>query len=151
MSMPNIPNITPIISLERCEVIDLLLSSIALEEIGLSHILNAEGEKLQCFLKTRPHCPHDFLKINDSVNQMLRTIVKSQMLLQFKLEDVLKLNDDSDCNKQNEDCQHHHNHCQNHTCHHSNGCHCCANENQHKCSGCKNENCHRCRQRRPDC
>lgn len=49
MSLPNIPNITPKISLERCDTINLLLSSIALEEIGLSHILNAEGEKLQYF------------------------------------------------------------------------------------------------------
>jgi hypothetical protein len=47
MSMPNIPDITPDIDLKREDVINLLLTSIALEEIGISHILNAEGEKLQ--------------------------------------------------------------------------------------------------------
>ena len=93
MSMPNIPNITPVISLKHCETIDLLLSSIALEEIGLSHILNAEGEKLQAFLKNPHHCLNDYLKMNDSVNKTLRTIVKSQMLLQFKLEDVAALDE----------------------------------------------------------
>ncbi|WP_235817440.1 MULTISPECIES: hypothetical protein [Gracilibacillus] len=93
MSMPNIPNITPTVSLTRCETIDLLLSSIALEEIGLSHILNAEGEKLQAFLKNHDHCLQDYVKINHSVNQTLRTVVKSQMLLQFKLEDVADLDD----------------------------------------------------------
>jgi len=36
MSLPNIPNITPEITLDGCESINLLLSSIALEEIGLS-------------------------------------------------------------------------------------------------------------------
>lgn len=46
MSLPNIPDIAPEISLNRCESINLLLSSIALEEIGLSHIINAEGEKI---------------------------------------------------------------------------------------------------------
>ncbi|WP_339184568.1 hypothetical protein [Oceanobacillus sp. FSL W7-1293] len=97
MSMPNIPNITPIVSLKRCETIDLLLSSIALEEIGLSHILNAEGEKLQAFLKDPHHCLQDYLKMNDSVNKTLRTIVKSQMLLQFKLEDVAALDENCDC------------------------------------------------------
>src|SRR5699024_10676040 len=97
MSMPNIPNITPEISLDRCEVINLLLSSIALEEIGLSHILNAEGEKLQYTLK-KGRTWKGYLLINDSVNTTLRTIVKSQMLLQFKLEDVVALSRDSNCN-----------------------------------------------------
>lgn len=97
MSMPNIPNITPIISLKHCETVDLLLSSIALEEIGLSHILNAEGEKLQAFLKNPHHGLKEYLKINDSVNKTLRTIVKSQMLLQFKLEDVAALSESCTC------------------------------------------------------
>lgn len=91
MSLPNIPNITPTISLKRCETIELLLSSIALEEIGLSHIMNAEGEKLQSFLK---HCPrdiNDYTRINESINKTLRTIVKSQIMLQFKLEEVREL------------------------------------------------------------
>lgn len=91
MSMPNIPDINPKITLDRCKTIELLLSSIALEEIGLSHILNAEGEKLQLFLKAKPKCLMEFIQINDSVLKTLRTIVKSQMLLQFKLEDVIEL------------------------------------------------------------
>lgn len=98
MSMPNIPNIDPKITLDRCKTIELLLSSIALEEISLSHILNAEGEKLQLFLKTNPDCLGDFIKINDSVHKTLRTIVKSQILLHFKLEDVITL-DREECHK----------------------------------------------------
>lgn len=47
VSQPNLPNITPAISLSRDDAINLLLSSIAMEEIGLAHILNTEGEKLQ--------------------------------------------------------------------------------------------------------
>lgn len=50
MSLPNIPNITPDITLSRCETLNLLLSSVAMEEIGLSHILQAEAERIQMFL-----------------------------------------------------------------------------------------------------
>lgn len=98
MSLPTIPNITPIINLDRCDTINLLLSSIAMEEIGLSNILNAEGEKLQSFLNTQPNTLNEYLKVNDSIIKMLRTVVKSQILLQFKLEDVIELNDKSNCN-----------------------------------------------------
>jgi len=97
MSLPTIPDITPEISLDRCKTINLLLSSIAMEEIGLSHILNAEAEKLQTFLKKFPCNFHGYLKINESVNKTLRTVVKSQILLQFKLEDVMELSQQSHC------------------------------------------------------
>lgn len=97
MSMPNIPNITPLISLNRCDTINLLLSSIALEEISLSHILNAEGEKLQVFLKSNHRCLEDFLDINESINKTLRTVVKSQILLELKLEDVVELDKKAHC------------------------------------------------------
>lgn len=99
MSMPNIPDIDPHISLNRCETIEMLLSSIALEEISLSHILNAEGEKLQTFLKNNPECLKDYIKINNSINKVLRTVVKSQILLQFKLEDVMELDCACCCRK----------------------------------------------------
>lgn len=105
MSLPNIPNITPLISLDECDTINLLLSSIALEEIGLSHILNAEGEKLQYFLKTNPCHLDDLLLMNNSVNKTLKAIVKSQMMLLLKLEDVVGLAEQSSCYKQTLPCQ----------------------------------------------
>ncbi|RAV22925.1 hypothetical protein [Paenibacillus contaminans] len=91
MSMPNIPDIKPGIHIKRHDVLNLLLSSIALEEMGLSHIINAEGEKLQKVLHSKDHCLSDLLDINDSVERMMRNVIKNQMLLQFKLEDVIKL------------------------------------------------------------
>jgi len=97
MSFPNIPNVNPDITLSREEVIDLLLASIAFEELGLAHIINAEGEKIQAVLGTLPSSGvratsiADLIAINQSVNQTLKTVVKKEMLLQFKLEDVLAL------------------------------------------------------------
>jgi hypothetical protein len=47
MSMPNIPDIKPEINITLEETIKLLLASIALEELSLAHIMNAEAEKIQ--------------------------------------------------------------------------------------------------------
>ncbi|MCP8616164.1 hypothetical protein [Salirhabdus salicampi] len=92
MGMPNIDDIEPKIDLDDEEVVNLLLSSIALEEISLSHIMNAEGEKLQKAIKG--NCDwKDLMKVNDNVNDMLKTIVKKQILLQFKFDNVLDLVD----------------------------------------------------------
>ena len=45
MSLPSFPVSDP--PIEREDAVNQILSSIAMEELGLSHILNAEGEKLQ--------------------------------------------------------------------------------------------------------
>lgn len=99
MSFPNIPNVTPNIDLSREQVINLLLASIAFEELGLSHIINAEAEKIQFILgtipdQTPPVSPPtiaDIIDINNSVDQTLKTIIKKEMLLQFKLENVINI------------------------------------------------------------
>jgi len=98
MSMPNIPDISPKIRIDREDVINLLLASIALEEIGLAHIINAEGEKLQFAIeKMNESCSHLpttaelILKINDSVNHTLITAIKKELLLDNKLKQVIEL------------------------------------------------------------
>ncbi|MED1015287.1 hypothetical protein [Bacillus atrophaeus] len=98
MSLPNIPNITPDISLTRCETLNLLLSSVAMEEIGLSAILQAEAEKIQTCLSAENHPPfHELLEMNRSVERLLRTVMKSQLLLQTKLEDIIYLQESESC------------------------------------------------------
>ncbi|MCA1055427.1 hypothetical protein LCM10_10565 [Rossellomorea aquimaris] len=97
MSFPNIPNVTPSIDIDREDVINLLLASIAFEELGLAHIINAEAEKIQAVIGTLPTTQvrattiDELLEVNDSVNSTLKTALKTQMLLQFKLEDVLEI------------------------------------------------------------
>lgn len=129
MSMPSFKGLVPK-NLGRKEAINLLLASIAAEELGLAHIINAEAEKIQFVVGTlhrhhddehhrhhdhhRPHhkedcipdkedqedccfkdfpCPslRDLLKINKSVEKVLRTVVKKEIILQFKLSEVLEL------------------------------------------------------------
>ena len=97
MSLPTIPTITPSISINRTQVINMLLASVALEELGLAHIINAEAEKLQAVLGTLPGLSitatsiSGLISINREVRRRLQTVIKNQMLLQFKLEDILDI------------------------------------------------------------
>ncbi len=98
MSMPNIPNIDAEVNITSLDVKNILISSIGFEELGLAHIINAEAEKIQYVLGTlkkgQPGLSpdlEDLLKLNDSVNTTLKTVLKQTMLLQFKLEDALSM------------------------------------------------------------
>ena len=96
MSMPKIPDLE-CMNLKREDAVSLVISSIAMEELALAHILNAEGEKLQYFLGTLEGkdpgevtiC--DLLAVNKSVEKMVKNITKAEMILEYKLEDVLEL------------------------------------------------------------
>lgn len=98
MSQPNIPNITPLVNLKRKDIINLLLSSIALEELALAHIINSVAEKIQFVLGTldgqnlnTPPTFHQLIAINRSVDKTLQTVVTKEILLKFKFENVLEL------------------------------------------------------------
>lgn len=104
MGLPTIPNIKPEIRLDQEESATLLLISIALEELSLAHILNAEGEKIQFVLEQHLEkngyniCIDDILEVDQSVHKTIRNAIKTNMLLQFKLDDTifLLLHDDDD-------------------------------------------------------
>jgi hypothetical protein len=85
MSMPSI-NINPDITLETA--ITNIIASIALEEAGLSHILNAEGEKIQAALKLN-YTIDDLVAINNSVQGLAASVAEIEDSLQGKLSDSL--------------------------------------------------------------
>ncbi|MCM3107541.1 BclA C-terminal domain-containing protein [Bacillus velezensis] len=94
MSQPNLPNITPVVTLSRDDTINLLLSSIAMEELGMAHILNADGEKIQYALGTIPGLTGppsslaDILNLNESVRDTLDSLMKQELLLGSKLDSI---------------------------------------------------------------
>lgn len=93
MSQANIPNITPTITVNRDIAIDLVLASIGMEELGLSHIINAEAEKLQYVLGTLPGFTppfhptfSDLIAINKSILSTLKEVRKKEFVLSTKLD-----------------------------------------------------------------
>jgi hypothetical protein len=101
MSQAAFPNFTPAISLSISQTIPLLLGSIAVEELALAHVINAEAEKLQFLLGTLTPSRvtlsppvvaiSDLLNVNASVRRTLKDVIKKEMLLEFKFENILDL------------------------------------------------------------
>ena len=96
MSMPNIPDLNPDVSIDRDDALNVILSSIGMEELSMSHIVNAEAEKIQFALGTlegtaAPLSIEEIMEVNNSANKMLRDVIKNQMLIGMKMEDVVSL------------------------------------------------------------
>lgn len=83
MSMPVISTAANPISMSQA--ITDLIESIALEETALSHILNAEGEKLQKVL-AMDTCLEDILRVNETVAGMVASVNDLEHTLRDKLE-----------------------------------------------------------------
>ncbi len=82
MSMPIIePSKTT-----RCQAITDVIESVALQQTGLSHIINAEGEKIQMAVKLAEKDPDILLEVNKSVQSMINSITRLEVILQGKLE-----------------------------------------------------------------
>jgi hypothetical protein len=101
MSMPSFPEINPDITRENA--INMIITSIAMEELALSHIMNAEGEKLQYVLKKMESCDDscdnkysikELLLVNKSITDLLDSVSQNQMLLKSKMNRALDALDD---------------------------------------------------------
>lgn len=93
MSMPNIPNLNPEINIDIRDALSVIVASIGFEELGLAHIINAEGEKIQSFLGTlegqevkKDITIDDLTKLDRIVTDTLNSVIKKEMLLLMKLE-----------------------------------------------------------------
>ncbi len=97
MSMPNIPDLDPNVTISRDDALNVILSSIGMEELSMAHLVNAEAEKIQFALGTLETAGgtaasiEDIMEINNSSNKMLRDVIKNQMLIGMKMEDVVAL------------------------------------------------------------
>ncbi|MEG0873189.1 MAG: hypothetical protein RSE00_04455 [Clostridia bacterium] len=82
MSMPIItPSTTT-----RDQAITDIIESVALEETALSHILNAEGEKLQAVIAMPSVTADELLTVNSSVQKMVNSITRLESILQAKID-----------------------------------------------------------------
>lgn len=105
MSMPNIPDLAPDVQINREDAINIILASIGMEELSLSHIVNAEAEKIQYALGTlqvgvdadnnpvysQSLAPDEVMAMNQSAAKLLRDVIKNQMLLGMKMEDIVSV------------------------------------------------------------
>lgn len=94
MSMPTIPDVKAKIEITLEETVKLLLASIAFEELSLAHIMNAEAEKIQEIIKSGcGNKLNDLVCIDKSVERIIRDVIKKEILLEFKFENILELMD----------------------------------------------------------
>ncbi len=128
MGMPEIPEGKFRPSMEET-IIDLL-ESIALEEMALSHILNAQGEKLQHFIKlSKNECItfNDIEQSFKSTNKTLIDIIMKEWLLIVKMNNIESLANAHCNNKKYNYKKHKH--------HHHDKCYC------ERCSDSKYDDC----------
>jgi hypothetical protein len=100
-NFPEFPENTknPIPDLDAEDVALFVLATIGMEELGLSHILNAEGEKIQWILGTlkegapSPAYPtvDEVLKINQAVLDTVEAVVTKNMILNMKAGKMLRV------------------------------------------------------------
>lgn len=89
-----------------------VIESIALQEAGLAHIINAEGEKIQKAVKICKKCS-ELIDINKSVQITLGKVIELESILNSKLKTVqeileqvyIKSDEDCECDEDcNDDC-----------------------------------------------
>ena len=68
------------------QAITYLIESIAMQERALSHILNAESEKMQTVINMEGVTAQQLLQLNRSAEQMVNTATRLETILQTKLE-----------------------------------------------------------------
>lgn len=82
MSMPVIKPGT----ITRAEAVGDIIESIAMEESSLSHILNAESEKIMAVVGNPDATADELLAINRSVKNTVGAITRLETILQAKLD-----------------------------------------------------------------
>ncbi|MGN0365537.1 MAG: hypothetical protein ACI4E5_06305 [Suilimivivens sp.] len=87
MSMPKIE----CTDIDKCCAASSVLQSIALEETAISHILNAEGEKIQKVLCLHNCDCKDILAVNQSVQDTVDKITSLEIVLKSKLDLIIPL------------------------------------------------------------
>jgi len=70
----------------RNQAITDLIQSVALQETALSHMLNAEGEKMQAIIAMPDATLEDLMEMNESVKKLINAVTRLEMMFVSKLE-----------------------------------------------------------------
>jgi hypothetical protein len=135
MSMPKIPDIKPDICLCSKDIKNLLLASIALQEVALSNVINAEAEKLQTILNKKERCVSikDLLRLNVTIEKVLEEVSSIETLLISKLKYISQIyNDNSIYDYEESECDCRKNECSEENDDIYNECSVCEQDNQKK-------------------
>lgn len=100
MGMPQIPEGTNRPTLDET-VIDLL-ESIALEEMAMAHIMNAEGEKMQEVIKKygcRDICHSQLESSFKETQTMMNNLIMKEWLLASRMSSIIKISEHNDRHK----------------------------------------------------
>lgn len=96
MSMPEIPDIAPIIEVSSDDAINLQLIATGMQELSLAHVMNTQAEYMQFALgmtdeSSGPMTIDQILEVSRSTRKMLRETARHQMLLTMGVEDLITL------------------------------------------------------------
>ncbi len=83
-------------SVSRRQAVTDMLESIAMEEKAISNILEAQAKKIRETVDACKPGIKDMIHIDEAVCECIKSVIKLQMLLQFRLEEVKAMMDDSD-------------------------------------------------------
>lgn len=92
MSMPKIE----CEHIDKCCSASAVLQSIALQEAGLAHIINAEGEKIQKVVSMCDTTIEDLIETNASVESLIEKITSLELVLKNKIDSIAPIL--KDCN-----------------------------------------------------
>ncbi len=82
-----------------------ILQSIALQEAGLAHIINAEGEKLQKAIAMCDTDMCDLLDVNESVESMIEKVTALEIVLKSKVDAVVPIINRVPCKPVKQPCK----------------------------------------------
>lgn len=88
---------------DHCSIYEII-HSIALEEAGIAHILNAEGEKIQKAVAISSNIG-ELICVNESVKRTLTQVTLLEGMLYSKLETLANFDEFSNCDKYSSFCK----------------------------------------------
>lgn len=97
MTIPNFQDFKPEGDLSLEDAISLVMSSVAMEEISLSKLIDAETNKLLHIVNKEDSCLKDIVLLNNSIDRTVKDITKLEILLQHKLESISAMLPQKDC------------------------------------------------------